>query len=125
MEQAGSFSVSWDQDDGILIARMTGFWTFDTVQAFRALLFRRIAERPSQPFGMLTDLSDHPVQSQAVHEAVTKLAQELRERGMERGAAVLSPSTLSRMQVGRSAEQAGAAAQFFSTEAEALAYLRS
>lgn len=122
MPQSNCFQIDPVSAENVLRFRLTGLWDMSVAQAFDTELRARFRalHMSGQPFDVIADLRDWPVQTQEttrVHEALMAFGKDC---GM-RYVAILTRSVLAKMQVLRAA--ANDAFHAFDGEAEAVAWI--
>jgi hypothetical protein len=117
------FEISVDGSEAMIRYRMKGFWDEAIYARFHeAILFemRRLHLRGT-PFDLLGDLTEFPPQPRHLSDARERLVQDARAMGL-RKCGVVTSSQLVKLQLGRLSNHFY---QFFTSEAEALAWIRS
>jgi hypothetical protein len=116
------FEISLDGSGPMIRYRMKGFWDADSYARFHEAILlemRRFHSR-GEPFDLIGDLTEFPPQPQNLNDARERLAQEARAMGL-RKCGVVTSSPLSKMQLSRLSNHYY---QFFTSEADALAWIR-
>jgi serine/threonine protein kinase len=117
------FKVSADLERGILRLKVWGFWTLDEGIAYWEDFLIKVRPLVGRPWYVLADISEFPPQKDDVREYLAKLMAFAGQNGMVRAANLVS-SALPKMAIARmSAEMGLPAFSFFSSEAEAIAWL--
>ena len=117
------FEISVDGSGAMIRYRMKGFWDADSYARFHEaiLLEMRKFHSRGEPFDLIGDLTEFPPQLQNLNDARERLAQEARAMGL-RKCGVVTSSPLARMQLSRLSNHFY---QFFTSEADALAWIRT
>ena len=117
------FEISVDGSGAMIRYRMKGFWDADSYARFHEaiLLEMRKFHSRGEPFDLIGDLTEFPPQPQNLNEARERLAQEARAMGL-RKCGVVTSSPLAKMQLSRLSNHFY---QFFTSEADALAWIRT
>jgi hypothetical protein len=116
------FEISVDGSAAMIRYRMKGFWDEDAYARFHAAILlemRRFHSR-GEPFDLIGDLTEFPPQPRNLNDAREMLAQEARAMGL-RKCGVVTSSPLVKMQLSRLSNHFY---QFFTSEADALAWIR-
>jgi hypothetical protein len=102
---------------------MRGFWDEASYARFHEVILLEMRKFHSrgEPFDLIGDLTEFPPQPQNLNEARERLAQEARAMGL-RKCGVVTSSPLARMQLSRLSNHFY---QFFTSEADALAWIRT
>jgi hypothetical protein len=128
MDDTPSFSVSWHpRYKHILAIRLAGFWSIQTFHEFDEAIWKCHAGNPVTPYDIISDMTQRPLQSREVHEAMMQQGEEMkRRRPMRRTAIIMGAagdSALNRMQVSNAISRVVRASKEFATEAEGLDWL--
>jgi stage II sporulation SpoAA-like protein len=115
------FEISLDGAEPMIRYRMRGFWDEDVYARFHQAILQEMRKFHSRgaPFDLLGDLTEFPPQPRNLNDARERLVQEARAMGL-RKCGVVTSSPLVKMQLSRLSNHFY---QFFTSEADALAWL--
>src|SRR4051812_39848767 len=116
------FEISVDGAGALIRYRMKGFWDADCYARFHEAIMLEMRKFRSrgESFDLIGDLTEFPPQPQNLNDARELLAREAKAMGL-RKCGVVTSSPLVKMQLGRLSNHFY---QFFTSEAEALAWIR-
>lgn len=116
------FTLSVDFAGRLIRYKFSSVWDLDTYQRYKqaALTEMRKFKATSTPFDMLGDLTEHPPQPQFLNHEREEMVRLTGDMGLRKCAIIVS-SAISRLQLSRLTSDSYA---FFSSEADAMAWLR-
>ena len=118
-------TITWHEAERVVESRLRGKWTVDDVHAYYAEVRDRVLrDAGTGTFGVLTDLSDYPLQPVEVSDAHQSMLHRIEQNGsITRVAWVASTRTIAGMQHRRNATEADVGIQVFTSHEDAWAFL--
>lgn len=127
MTENKGYEMRFDREQQIVKFRFWGFWDAETGASMVKELekYAREASATGQEWYLLADISQFPAQTEAVQKHMADGMQILKRYGMKKVARIVA-NTVTKLQISRLSQETHLPENaFFSSEAEAIRWLKS